>query len=271
MLPSCRTLGSLYESEVAAEVAKHPPSHGAPISEGDLAGLPEPVRKYFRAGGFLGKPRMVNARLVWSELRLKRARDKDWLKVACRQFNSVPEPTRIALMNARMAGVLPFEGRDKYQDGHGNLRIKLLKVFTVGDSRGKEMDRSELVTVLSEALMVPSVALQPYIRWEPLDASSARATLTHGGESVSGTFHFNDAGELVRFHTRDRWQDGKPSRKIPWSAFLGGYRWANGTRFPTEVSATWHEEAGDFTYARGTLAAIQFDVTSTPGHSGASR
>jgi hypothetical protein len=45
------------------------------------------------------------------------------------------------------------------------------------------------------------------------------------------------ADELIRFDTNDRWQDGAPPKKIPWSARLDGYRVARGIRYATRVSA----------------------------------
>lgn len=62
------------------------------------------------------------------------------------------------------------------------------------------------------------------MKWQPMDDRSASAQLTYNGITVSGIFHFNEADELVRFDTNDRWQDGSPPKKIPWSANIEGYR-----------------------------------------------
>lgn len=255
-----KRLESIYQAEVAAELEKHSASSPAMITENDIARLPAPVQRYFRASGFVGKPQAVNVRIIWNELQLKRSHEAGWMKLSCQQLNSVPEPMRIAFMQGRLAGVIPFEGRDKYQDGHGNMLIKLMKVITLGESKGTYMDESALVTVLSEALMAPSPALQSYMNWQSVDDRSASAQLTYNGITVSGTFHFNEADELVRFDTNDRWQDGSPPKKIPWSANIEGYRVAGGIRYATRVSATWHEPGEDFTYVTGTIDSLKFNV-----------
>jgi hypothetical protein len=255
-----RDLESIYRTEVAAELARHPAASPGTLTEEDLARLPPPVQRYFRASGLVGKPHTLNVRLHWSEMQLKRSHDAGWMTVSCQQFNSVPEPMRIALMQGRVAGVIPFEGRDKYQDGHGNMLIKLMKVLTLGESKGTHMDESALVTVLAETFLAPSAALQGYMTWQPVDERSARAQLTDKGITVGGTFHFNDADEVVRFDTNDRWQDGTPPKKIPWSAHLDGYRVTNGLRHPTRISATWHEPGGDFTYVKGTIDSVELNV-----------
>jgi hypothetical protein len=259
-LAGCSSMRDRYESEVAAEVAKPAPVDTGVFTEEDMAALPEPVRRHFRVCGFLGQKKMRNARLEWKELNLKRGKDKSWMKVKTRQFNSVPQPARIVLMQGRLFGLLPFEGRDKYQDGRGNLLVRALGLFTVVDSKSTRMDSSELVTVLAEALLAPSYCLQPYMRWEPVDSATARATLEYGGSHVSGEFHFNAAGECVRFTTRDRWQDGNDSAPVPWSAVFSDYLERDGIRFAAGIRALWHEQGGEFEYARGTLERIVYDV-----------
>jgi hypothetical protein len=192
---------------------------------------------------------------------LKRSHEADWMEVACEQLNAVPEPVRLVLMRGRVAGVVPFEGRDKYQDGHGHMLVRVGHVLTVADARGPHMDVSALVTVLAESLLAPSYALQPYATWEVVDAQRAQARFTFGGASVAGTFHFDDAGLCTQFYTEDRWQDGRRPRRVPWSAQLGAYRrGADGLLFPTELRGTWHEPDGDFTYARGRIAGITYNV-----------
>jgi hypothetical protein len=71
---------------------------------------------------------------------------------------------------------------------------------------GPEMDRSALLTILAEALLVPGYAIQPYITWTPMDDRSAAATIRHGAVEASGVFHFDEAGDVVRFESEDRYQ-----------------------------------------------------------------
>jgi hypothetical protein len=65
-----------------------------------------------------------------------------------------------------MFGVIPFEGRDKFLDGKGNMIGRLAKIKTVFDVTGAEMDVSAAVTYLSESLIVPACALQKYRGWK---------------------------------------------------------------------------------------------------------
>jgi hypothetical protein len=255
-----RTLHARYLSEVSAEIAKHPARPTTPITAAEVERLPAPVRRFFHSSGFIGRPHTLNARIVWQSMKLRHNPRARWLTLRSEQFASVPEPTRIALMTTRLGGVVPFEGLDQYREGHGQMLIELAKVFTVADSRGRYMDESALVTVLSEALFTPSVAMQDYVEWTAIDERSASARLRDRGLSVTGVFHFNEADELIRFDTNDRWRDGKPPTRMAWSANVASYQRVGGVRLPLELSATWHEPAGDFTYVQGALESITFNV-----------
>ncbi|GLC81156.1 hypothetical protein LBYZC6_32700 [Lacrimispora brassicae] len=66
------------------------------------------------------------------------------------------------------------------------------------------MDRACIVTWLAEYLMVPSAALQEFVKWEPMDEANVRASITWEGINAEGIFTFAETGELLSFRTSDR-------------------------------------------------------------------
>ncbi len=250
---------SLYISEVKKELAKYAECTDERITEKDLAPLPEPVQNFFRHGGYLGKVKMSQAEVQWAEVQFKRSPTTKWMNLTCSQFNSVPKPTRIVYMKSTIGGLFPFEGRDKYQDGQGNMLIKLLKFIPVANATGKEIDASALVTVLAECFLVPTYALQDYISWTAVDSKTAKATITYHNTKVSGLFYFNDNGEFTHFVTDDRYysEKGTEYKKMKWSAVAGNYLEKNGIRMPTYFKAIWHTEKGDYEYFKGTINAVR--------------
>lgn len=258
VLWGCGGLRSAYEREVRATRAADPQT-AAVLEEGDVATLPAPVQRFLRSSGYVGAPRRAHAEVVWSESRIRMGPERKWLRLETRQLNGVAEPSRFAYMRARLFGVFPFEGKDTYSEGHGRMHMKLLGLFTVGDDQSAEMDQSALVTILAEALLVPSYAVAPYIAWEAVDERSARATIRHRGIQASGVFHFNERDEFVRFETRDRFyatRDGG-HRLVPWSAEVLEYVEQDGLKLPRSMRAVWHLDEGDYEYFRGTIAEIR--------------
>lgn len=263
MLFPLTTLKGLFKKEVLRERSKFRALTPETFGLEEIDGLPDPVRRYFMQCGWIGREKAMSAWIKWKDVRLKISPDTEFISVRCKQFNSVPEPARIVYMSSTLNGLLPFEGRDKYQDGHGNMLIRLAKFIRIADARGTEMDRSALVTILAEALFVPAYALQDYIRWTPVDDHAAAAKLTYNDISVSGIFYFNDEGEFVRFNTTDRYftPDGKNPVNIPWSVYVQDYADFEGIRIPTAISALWHMDTGEYEYYTGKIAGIGFNRT----------
>lgn len=130
----------------------------------------------------------------------------------------------------------------------------LAKLFTLFDERGGDMDRACLATFLAEALLIPSTALEPYIRWEAMDDLHAKATIEAYGLSCS------EEGEMLSFSTDDRVataMDGKKER-IRWTALLADYQMKGDLVLPTPCK-------GFGTIHRGTssLLTVGTSVSST--------
>lgn len=249
----------LYASEVQEELDKTTFS-GEIFTEADFSTLPAPMGRYFRHLGFVGCPKMSMARIVCTDASFNNGRMH--LKMYSEQFNFVPKPARIVYMIAKLGKVIPFEGRDKYQDGAGHMTGKLARLFKLFDVTGPEMSQSGLVTILAECLMVPSYALQDYITWEEIDERQAKATILYKGTTASGIFTVSDDCENVSFRSTDRYMDKGNGvfERTPWRAEVVGLREQEGFRVPERFRAVWEVPEGDFVYFDSLLSSIEFDV-----------
>jgi hypothetical protein len=229
------------------------------FAEEDIAGLPEPVQKYFRHCGYIGTPKMSSMKIEYPNVAFRMGKDKSALKIKYTQYNFVDEPVRIAYIDSSKYGI-PFEGLDAFVGGKGEMKGVLAKLFTLFDQTGETMDRASLVTVLSESLLIPNVALQEYIVWEDIDDLHAKATIFHYGISASGIFTFSVNGEMLAFTTNDRSAvstDGS-NEKVKWSVRLSDYVQSNGIRVPTDFKAIWNYSDGDLVYFDG-KGSVEFD------------
>jgi len=252
----------MYLSEVQTELNKSIVSHEV-FKEEDIATLPAPVQRYFRYCGYIGKEKVANAKLVWDDVNFKMSPDKPWVKIKYEQYNFVSEPARLAYIYSTKFSIVPFEGRDKYLNGQGNMLGKLLKKVTLFDVKGAEINVSAAVTYLSESLVVPACALQPYIRWEAIDPNHAKASFEYEGVKAEGIFTFDDKGELTKFETDERYMDnGKgTSEKHKWTVEASNYIERGGIKLPSRLKATWNLPDGDYEYFNGTLKDIVYNST----------
>jgi hypothetical protein len=252
----------LFREEIDEEMEKLRSVIPGKITGREISELPEPVRGYFERCGFEGMEKMINAKLVWKDVLFKTSPGNDYIKLHCEQFNFVPQPARIVYMKSSMKGFIPLEGRDKFQDGSGSMLIKLFRFVKMADAQGKEMDISALVTILAEALLVPSYALQDYITWHPIDKTKAKAVCRFADVEVSGIFYFNSRNEFIRFETDERYLSvsGKEYKKMKWQVTASDYVENGSFRHPSSVSAAWVSETGNIVYFKGMIDKIMFNV-----------
>lgn len=229
------------------------------FTEEDIANLPVPVQKYFTYCGYIGTPKMSYMKAEYKNVDFSTGPNKPTFKINYIQYNFVKEPVRFAFIDSSMFSI-PFQGLDCYLDGVGSMKGVIAKTFTLFDQRGAEMDKACLVTILSECLFVPNVALQDYITWEAIDETHAKATISYYGISASGIFSFSENGEMRSFTTYDRiavdFEGNKQS--VKWSAICDDYKENNGIKQPTALQAVWHYSEGDLTYFDGKNVIIEY-------------
>lgn len=229
------------------------------FTEKDIENLPLPVQKYFRNYGYIGTPKMSYMVATHKNVDFSTGINKPTLKIEYKQVNFVKEPVRYAFIDSSMFGI-PFQGFDSYTNGVGSMKGVVAKAITLFNQRGKEMDKACLVTVLSECLIVPNIALQDYIKWEEIDNTHAKATISYYGITASGIFSFAENGEMRSFTTNDRMAvdfNGN-SAQAPWSAVCDNYKEVNGLRVPTSLKAIWHYSEGEQVYFDGNSVDIKY-------------
>lgn len=271
------------------------PSHAHSAAALDAAAgrLPPPVQRFVERLGGPGRLAATRAVTEWDSMQLRFGAGAPWRDVKAEQMNTTAPLARHVFMAATVWGCVPFEGRDAYMDGHGSMVLRVAGCLPVGDATGPEMDASALVTVLAEAVLLPSTFLLPGLRWgavapadrgadvafppAPPGGTRVGATLTAdcGGASVGGDFVFDAAGDIVRFETRDRYATvaGGRYERIPWFASIHGYAVDAGRpawRRAASMSASWSHAPGSVSastpleYFRGTVANVRCDSVSVP-------
>ncbi len=245
---------------LVSELASDGSSKSELFTEADLSGMPFPVMRYFRYCGYIGTPVMNSVKISYRDVDFSFGKGKAPIKIDYTQYNFVMEPARLAYIDSSMYGI-PFEGLDTFYEGKGAMKGLIAKCFTVFYNSGKAMDEASLVNCLSECLLLPSAALQDYIKWEEIDNTHAKAIIQYDDMKVSGIFSFDENGEMLSFTTDDRdavLEDGS-SKKIRWSAVCKEYKEENGIRKPTVFQAVWHYEDGDFIYFNGKDVKMEFN------------
>ena len=254
------TCKGIYKSEVIKRLADNAKTENTILTENDILHLPEPVQKYLRYVGVIGKDKVNNVR-VFFEGDFKMDCKRDWMKIKTEQYDFFATPTRLFYIHGIMA-CIPMSGFDFYADGKGNMRITIASLFTVADARGPETDIGEMVTLFNDmCLLTPATLIDKRIEWETLDSLTVKGVFRDNGYTVSAILYFNEQGELTNFETDDRYYAplGQTPRRVKWSTPVLKYQEINGVKVLVEGDAVWHLEDGDFCYAKFKLKEIEYN------------
>ena len=227
----------------------------APVTDQDLAALPEPARRWLRWAGVVGRPQDVRfeARLRG---RFRRGPGQPWMPMDAWQDNALHPIGRVFLMRLDVAHVVPMVGRDTYLNGRGRMVGTLFGLVTVADVAGEPFDIGELTTWLNDAVVLaPSMLLDGRVPWGSVDDTSFTVAVTDHGRSVSATVFVDREGAVTDFTTTDRFADlaGGPVR-AEWRTPVDAWTERAGRRLPTRCRAVWHLPDGTtLPYVEGTF------------------
>jgi len=247
------SLRSRFSTELARLGLPQPPAGVLPpITEAELAALPEAAQRYLRFMGVVGRPRDWSFRLGFAG-RFKVKQHAPWRACEVWQYNTSPAITRTFLMRIRFAG-LPVIARDTYRDGHGRMLGKLLDRVTVIDGSGTEFDVGELVTYLNDMILIaPSMLLTPAVSFAPLDERSFEVAVVDAGNRVNARVSLDDRGAPIDFETTDRFcespDDPRKLVRARWSTPVSGFQQIDGRMILKRAQAVWHLPQGDLPYA----------------------
>ncbi len=257
------TAAQLSKRRIDAEVdhllAASTPLPSTPITEQDLATLPEPVQRWLRWANVVGQPRASTVRLEQTgSFRMKP--DGDWISFTAVQHYTVNPPGFLWSVDMQMFPLVKITGRDRYEDGVGSIEMRLLSLVPVASKSGGDLDQGAALRYLNEIMWFPTAALGPFVTWSSIDDTSAMATLSYAGTTVSATFVFGDEGKIVTM-TADRFNDDR-GEILPWSTPLDSYGTFSGIRVPTSGTGVWEYPDGPFAYIDLEITAI--DYTPAP-------
>jgi hypothetical protein len=247
----------VLERQVAGEIdallADARPVGSAAVTEAELAGLPEPVRRWLRYSGVVGtqRPRTVRLRQE-GDFQLE---GRGWLPYQAEQYFTTNPPGFLWKLELQMAPLVSVRGRDQYRSGKASMQMRVLSLIPVADKAGGSLNQGDLLRYLGELQWFPAAALADYLTWEPLEADSARATISWGGITASMTFCFGAEGRLLE-ERAIRYNDAR-GRNEAWVNRNDVDRAFGGIRVPAVGEARWEYDAGPYPYIRWRVTDLE--------------
>jgi hypothetical protein len=225
----------------------------------EIADLPAPVQRFFQTVLKDGQPIVAAVKLSQQGMFNMSETENKWSPFTATQLVTTQRLGFDWDARIQMApGVNAFV-HDTYLLGEGSLHASLLGLFTVADVRGTpENNQGELLRFFAEAAWYPTALLPSQgVRWEAINDTSARATLSDGTTTVSAVFQFNAEGAIDRFRTEARYRDKLTA--MPWGGRFWEYSVCNGMLIPLEGEVGWEYPEGTRLYFKGRTTEINYE------------
>ena len=255
-----RRFDRLVKRDVEALLARATTTSGeAVVTEEMLKDLPEPVRRYLKHTGIVGKP-SVDTVYLEQKGQMYLGSKQGWVPLDAQEHYTMQPPGFVWDATIHKGPLLIARGRDMYANGEGRMLIKAGSLFTVVDDEGPEMDQGSMMRYLSEMIWFPAAFLDDNISFEPIDDESARVTLTDADKSVSATMYFDEEGKVTDFVAkRYRTVEGRYDLET-WSAPVYEYGELAGLKLPLRGGAVWKLPEGDLKYADITITHLEYNI-----------
>jgi hypothetical protein len=233
--------------------------------ETELANVPIPVSRFFRAVLRDGQPIVTRADVTWDgQFNMGRPGADDWRPFTAQQRFVPGAPGMVWDARIRMAPGLGVLVRDGFVDGRGTMRGAVLGLVTVvSGAETPALATAALQRYLAEAVWFPTALLPSQgVAWTAIDDRRARATIRAGAVSAAVEFRFDGEGRAASMFVPDRLYDDGRTRPEPrpWQSRILGYAVHDGLTVPTDAVVEWLLPAGAFAYwkARPTAVAYAF-------------
>jgi hypothetical protein len=252
--------GGLERARLDGGPEPHPPPMRYDARE--LAGLPAPVQRYFRAVLKDGQPIITAVTLDMAGRFNMAPTGEQWKPFTARQRVMSRRPGFIWDATIAMGPGVTVRVVDSYIAGRGLLRAKLQGLITMADMHGDgDIARGEFMRWFAEVLWYPTALLPSQgARWAAVDDHSANATVGDGPLSLTLLFRFDPAGLITSFRAEARGSRvGDQLVMAPWEGTWSNYQVVDGVRVPFTGEVAWIRPEGRKPYFVGTVTALAFE------------
>jgi hypothetical protein len=225
------------------------------ITEEGISHLPSPVRRSLARSGVIGRPVPQNVSLRQRGEILLRER---WTSFTAGESYTLHPPSFNWKATVKLAGLPIARAEDSLTDGRGRMNVRALRLFTVVDEVGPQMDQGSVMRWLNETMWFPHVWATDLITWKPVDDLTAVGSVRVGDLTAEAEFCFDAEGRLGDFRA-DRYRiDESGSALTRWATPLTEHARFDGIEVPSRGAAVWAPDEEDLEYIRIELTHISY-------------
>jgi hypothetical protein len=197
-------------------------------------GLPEPVARYVQAAFGNSIPLIKSAVIIGrAEMRI------NGLTLPARfKFYHDAGNAYYHLIQVTWFGIPILTVNERYLDGEGMLDLPGGLI-----QNEPKVNAAANQGLWAEGIWLPSVWFtDERVRWEAVDANTARLIIPNATEEEQLTVHFDPTTGLIAEVVSLRYQDKADENRQPWTSRTWGWQSLNGVQVPLEASIRWGDD-----------------------------
>ncbi len=230
------------------------------VTEAVLEELPEPMARYIRFSGAVGKPRIKAVHLLHGG-RFKTAANAPWTPIRGEYFITASKPSFAWHGRLRVAPGVHVAAVESYGDGHGRMLVKAMSLFRIADDQSDRVSRSAFGRCVAELTMAPTFFLnREYVRCTQTGPDQVRCTVTDAGLSTDAELFINEDGLLNRVVVMRYFDRGGGTATL--ERFTGEHsrpQVFGGRMLASKMDATWNLPEGDLHYVSFQIEHADFE------------
>lgn len=228
----------------------------------ELAPLPAPVQRYFRAVLTDGQPIVTAVTLMQTGTFNLGKTAEQWKPFTATQNFTTARSGFVWDAKIALFPGVPVRVVDAFIAGEGLLRPTILGLYGLGTLQGAgEIARGELLRHFAESVWFPTALLPSQgVVWQAVDDTSAMATMTDGPISVTMLFRFDADGLVTSVHVEGRAMTvGTATVQMPWECRMSNYQTHDGMRVPLTGEALYITPQGEKPYFKGMIETVVYE------------
>jgi len=240
-------------------------THYAPATApGSIVSVPEPVSRYLsRFAG--GKRDPVMCVRIAHAGRFRYGRNGRWMKMGGEVFFSLALPAFVWRTTIIFAPGIWLETLDYYVGRAAGMNFSLFSVFPLQNGHTEEVKAGALFRYFACIPLFPAIlASSPFITWENVDESAAKAVISDRDVTAESFVRFDSQG---RIESIESCQKANPDtgRPVPGHSLCRFSSWTEtgGYRIPMQIESEIILPKGELVCAEYVITAVDFDPPDT--------
>lgn len=239
--------------------------HYAPLPPAvSIPQRPEPVSRY--VSWALGENRTpVGCMHFRHGGRIRYGKTGRWMGMGGEGFFSLAVPAFVWRGTITYAPGIWLETYDYYVDRIAGMNLNLFSVFPLNNAQTDEMKGTALFRYLTRTPLFPTIlGSSPFIHWENVDDSAAKAIIEDEDISVEAIVRFDTAGRIESIESCRKIipETGRP---VPghFASRFSSYADVGGCQIPMLIISEIILPEGEYVCAEFAITLVEFDAPGT--------